>query len=79
MIRAVTLRQETKSQELTTERYAYECQLNGAGDIDGDGQSDYVMTLVGDSESQTILYLSSASRRGELVGQAAIAWFSCCC
>jgi len=48
------------------------------GDIDGDGKEDYIIHY-GEESSQTVLYLSSFAKKGQIVRPVA-AWFSgyCC-
>ncbi|MEM6770673.1 MAG: hypothetical protein AAF597_08830, partial [Bacteroidota bacterium] len=79
LIHQISLTQQRVTQTLLNDGYAYACQLDGTGDIDGDGRPDYLISLVGGQESQTRLYLSSARQAGQLVGKVATAWFSCCC
>lgn len=79
LIQTVTLDKEGITQLLTTQAYATEIQLNGVGDIDGDGRPDYVIGYSGEKESRVTLYLSSLAEAGEVVKEACNAWFSCCC
>ncbi|MFT4758447.1 MAG: hypothetical protein ACI9XO_001622 [Paraglaciecola sp.] len=48
------------------------------GDINNDGIDDYILTF-GDKSSQTILFLSSAAKEGELVAPVAVYYSGYCC
>lgn len=79
LIQKVSLAKGGITQLLTTQAFATEIQLNGVGDIDGDGETDYVIGFSGEKESRITLYLSSLAASGEAVKEASNAWFSCCC
>ena len=48
------------------------------GDIDNDGIDDYILTF-GDKSSQTVLFLSTATKDGELVAPVAVYFNGYCC
>ena len=50
----------------------------GAGDIDGDGLTDYLIGSAGEGSWYTYLFLSSQARRGELGRLVALNGGSCC-
>ena len=91
-LKVVKLKNEYNGTELWVERdgkkqllnpkndrfYTESVVLEWAGDIDGDGQSDYIITF-GEETSECILYLSSKAEGDQLVKPVAV-WFSgyCC-
>jgi len=79
LIHQLKITQGGKSQVLAANEYALGIQLEGQGDMDGDGKMDYLIGYEGGNESRVTLYLSSRAGVGEMVGVAASAWFSCCC
>ncbi|MEL7163144.1 MAG: hypothetical protein AAFN92_20460, partial [Bacteroidota bacterium] len=79
LINQVVLAVGSNRQVLEGKAFAYEIQLRGHGDIDGDGHPDYLIYYAEDMSSHVTLYLSSHAGQGELVGRATTAWFSCCC
>lgn len=48
------------------------------GDIDRDGQTDYILTF-GEKSAETVLFLSSQARKGQLVRPVAIFFSGYCC
>jgi len=52
--------------------------INFKGDLDGDGQDDYIISF-GEKFSQTVLYLSSEAVPGQLVKPVAVWYDGYCC
>ena len=58
--------------------FYYPSGIDWYGDLDGDGKMDYIIHY-GEKVSQTILYLSSAAKEGELVHPVAAYFSGYCC
>ncbi len=78
--RELTLNTGGRSQALNPEGYDLGDPMNleFIGDLDGDGQQDYII-VYGEEFSQTVLYLSSKAEEGQTVKPVAVYYSGFCC
>ena len=67
-----------RKQLLNRDEYGDVYSVEYIGDIDGDGQDDYIIQY-GDKGSKTILYLTSKAKEGELIHLMAAFYGGYCC
>lgn len=74
------LKYKGKTQLLNPKEYefAYFMGVSWVGDIDGDDKDDYII-IYGEKGGESVLYLSSAAKKGQLVAPVAINYHGYCC